>query len=176
MWHTALSSLEQHQAVHHPAQWLHLAQRSAQSCSVITRVRTWVGANRQHCHHPLLWWKTLSTIPFAAALIYAANTPFSIPRSKLSLLAVPQALPLYFLSPGCIFFSHPRLFSWSLSFFYSAIFLCTLFHPVLYPFFKISLYIFSLFSHFKLLPLPVFSTPVTFLLALLCNRINQLLW
>lgn len=107
MWHTALSSLEQHQAVHHPAQWLHLAQRSAQSCSVITRVRTWVGANRQHCHHPLLWWKTLSTIPFAAALIYAANTPFSIPRSKLSLLAVPQAVPLYFPSPGCIFFFTP---------------------------------------------------------------------
>lgn len=37
MWYTSLSSLENHQAMQHPAQLLHLAWRSAESCSVITR-------------------------------------------------------------------------------------------------------------------------------------------
>lgn len=63
------------------------------------------GSEPSHCHHPLLWWKTLSTIPFSAALIYVATTRFSIPRSELSLLAVLPALPLYFLSVSLLNFT-----------------------------------------------------------------------
>lgn len=71
------------------------------------------GSELSHCHHPLLWWKMPSTIPFAAVLIYVANTPFAIPRSKLPLPAVLQALSFHFTSlcHGCLLLS--RLFSWS---------------------------------------------------------------
>lgn len=71
------------------------------------------GSEPSHCDRPVLWWEMLSAIPFAAALIYVANTPFSIPYAKLSLLAVFQALPLYSpsLFPWCILLS--RLSSWS---------------------------------------------------------------
>lgn len=104
MWHPALSSLEQHQPAHRLTQWLHLVRRTAENRSVITRVRTWVGGK----------WHRAATlfcdeIPFAPALICAANKALATPRSKL-----PLSAPLFFFtlpSHGCLLLS--RLHSWS---------------------------------------------------------------
>lgn len=53
------------------------------------------GSEPSHCRRPLLWWKTLSTIPFAAALIYVANTPCSIPCSQRWLFALFQPRSIF---------------------------------------------------------------------------------
>lgn len=122
------------------------------------------GSKPSHCHRPLLWWKTLPTILFAAVLIYVANTPLSIsPFHAFSLCFTPSSLSICL----SVSFLLSRLFSWSAVLNRSFILQSPLTHflilfsipPSSFTYYLCSTVLFILFS---LYPLSVSSTPVTF--------------